>query len=577
MSVQLTRSPQGAPKQPNRPPRRPPRKLLRGLIAMGRNTWRQLTSMRTALILLFLLAVAAVPGALLPQWSLSRFATQQYINDHPTLGPLLDRLGFFAVFASPWFAAIYLLLCISLVGCVTPRIRELITQLIRPPVACPRNLRRLPHHTDIEVAGEPVAVAERISAGLGRGVLRWRRVTRVEADGSVTVSAEKGYLREVGNLLFHLALLGLLASFAVGKLVGYEGTVLVTAGENQGYCNSSPIVYDDFRPGALVDGTRLAPFCIDLDTFNATYTPAGQADSFRAGIRYQAGADAGTDRWHKTTLRVNDPLRLPSGDRVYLLGHGFTPLFRVVFPGGQVRDFAQPFEPTDSMFTSQGAVKITDPPGYTGGQLLKQQLAIVGIFAPSAVVQNGIMSSAFPAALNPGVAIQIYRGDLGMASGRPQSVFAIDTNQVATGALVEVDSGNLSVGQSLTLDDGTTVTFTGFREFASLQTSYDPAQGYALLFVIALILGLMMSLGIKRRRIWYRINAVPTDPPPGAATDDDHIAASAASPRCRVQVGGLARTDQAGYGGEFAAIAALAQTKSDTEPGETSRQEGTTT
>ena len=35
-----------------------------------RTAWRRLTSMRTALILLFLLAVAAVPGSLLPQLSL---------------------------------------------------------------------------------------------------------------------------------------------------------------------------------------------------------------------------------------------------------------------------------------------------------------------------------------------------------------------------------------------------------------------------------------------------------------------------------------------------------------------------
>ena len=97
------------------------RAALGRLLAFGRNTWRQLTSMRTALILLFLLALASLPGALLPQWSLNTAKTAQYIIDHPTLGPLLDRFGFFEVFGSPWYAAIYLLLFLSLVGCLLPR------------------------------------------------------------------------------------------------------------------------------------------------------------------------------------------------------------------------------------------------------------------------------------------------------------------------------------------------------------------------------------------------------------------------------------------------------------------------
>ncbi len=120
----------------------------------GRNTWRQLTSMRTALILLFLLALASLPGALLPQWSLNSAKTAQYIIDHPTLGPLLDRFGFFEVFGSPWYAAIYLLLFTSLVGCLLPRTLEFVGQLRMPtrwrPRATSAGCRTT---TRVEVAG----------------------------------------------------------------------------------------------------------------------------------------------------------------------------------------------------------------------------------------------------------------------------------------------------------------------------------------------------------------------------------------------------------------------------------------
>ena len=71
-----------------------------------RNAWRALTSMRTALVLLFLLAIAALPGALLPQRPLNEQLVEQYFTDNPALAPALDAVGAFDVFAAPWFAAI---------------------------------------------------------------------------------------------------------------------------------------------------------------------------------------------------------------------------------------------------------------------------------------------------------------------------------------------------------------------------------------------------------------------------------------------------------------------------------------
>jgi cytochrome c biogenesis protein len=199
------------------------------LTALARNTWRGLTSMRTALTLLFLLALGALPGALLPQYSLNAQRVRTYQAQHPTLAPVLDRLGFFEVFASPWFAAIYLLLFVSLVGCVVPRSIDYARQLRRPPVATPRNLGRLPHHAVSESASTPAEVI-----ATARRRLRGWRIAEGEEHGSVrTLSAERGYLREAGNLVFHVALLGLLVSFAIGKLVGYEGQVIVLANGSQ--------------------------------------------------------------------------------------------------------------------------------------------------------------------------------------------------------------------------------------------------------------------------------------------------------------------------------------------------------
>ncbi|MGS0687594.1 cytochrome c biogenesis protein ResB [Nakamurella sp. GG22] len=534
--------------------------------AMVRNLWRQLTSMRTALILLFLLALASLPGALLPQWSLNSAKTGQYILDHPTIGPWLDRFGFFEVFASPWYAAIYLLLFVSLIGCLLPRTIEFAGQVRMPPVATPRNLFRLPHHYGAEVAGSPGEVADRITTGL-RG---WRIARRTEqrpgaggdaGDGTVlTISAEKGYLREVGNLVFHLSLVGLLVAIAVGKLVGYEGSVIVNVGSQ--FCSTSPASYDNFRPGLLVDGTQLSPFCVDVEQFTASYTDAGQASGFLAKVRSQSGADAGSDRWQSADLQVNDPLRL-DGERLYLLGHGFTPHFRITYPDGTVRDYSQPFAPAanDPNFTSEGAVKVLDPPGATGDEVRKQQLAIVGIFAPTATLHGGIMTSSFPAPDNPGVAVDIYRGDLGMEGGRSQSVFSIDTAQVDRGLLTKQARTNLTVGESVTLDDGTSITFTGFNEWVSLQTSFDPAQVWALVFSVTLLVGLMVSLICKRRRVWFRLRPAGGAVHGAGAGESDRAGGGVGvrADRTVVEIGGLARTDQAGYGEEFEKLAGLVE------------------
>ena len=146
--------------------------------AYARNTWRTLTSMGTALVLLFLLALAAIPGALLPQRSLNESKVEQYIAEHPTIGPWLDRLQAFEVFSSFWFTSIYALLFVSLVGCLTPRLAEHVRSLRATPVAAPRNLARLPKHHIAEVAGEPDAVAAAVTQRLGG----WRRVDRTEGE-----------------------------------------------------------------------------------------------------------------------------------------------------------------------------------------------------------------------------------------------------------------------------------------------------------------------------------------------------------------------------------------------------------
>ena len=256
---------------------------------------------------------------------------------------------------------------------------EHVRSLRATPVPAPRNLSRLPKYATADVPGDPQVRRPGISARL-RG---WRRVTR--HDGDITeISAEKGYLREFGNIVFHFSLLGLLVAIAVGKLFGYEGNVIVIANGGPGFCSASPAAFDSFRAGNSVDGTSLYPMCLRVNDFQARYPPNGQATSFASDIDYQAGADLATGTWRPYRLEVNHPLRI-GGDRVYLQGHGYAPTFTVTFPNGQKRTQTVQWRPDDPRtLLSSGVIRL-DPPGGmypNADERRRHQLAIVGLFAP---------------------------------------------------------------------------------------------------------------------------------------------------------------------------------------------------
>lgn len=520
----------------------PRQSLLGRAWGVVRNTWRALTSMRTALVLLFLLALAAIPGALLPQRSLNAGKVDEYIAARPTLGPWMDRLELFDVFGSFWFTAIYVLLFISLVGCILPRCLDHARALRTRPVPAPRNLARLPHNVESQVDESPEELAARIRAHL-KG---WRVATRTGADAKrpvhddeITISAEKGYLREAGNLVFHLSLVALLVAIAVGKLFGYEGQVIVIANGGPGFCTTSPAAFDSFNAGNTQDGTGMVPMCIRVKDFDADYLESGQAVMFTSNISYQAGEDLETGTWRDETLKVNHPLRL-DGARVYLQGHGYAPTFTVTFPNGETRTETVQWQPADATtFLSSGAMRFDPPGGMYPNEAVRRenQIAIEGLFAPTAAFHGNLLSSSYPAMKDPAVAIDIYKGDTGLDTGYPQSLFSLNKELINQGRLVKQDRVNLMPGESATLPDGTEVRFDGAEEFVNLQVSHDPAQQWVLVSAVTMMAGLLVSLIIKRRRVWARI--YPAD-------------GSADGPRRTVvELGGLARTDQAGWGDEF--------------------------
>ena len=243
-----------------------------------RYLWTQLTSMRTALILLFALALAAIPGSLVPQRRISPVRVTDFINEHPGLGPIYETLGLFDVYSSPWFSAIYLLLFVSLVGCIVPRIGVYAKALRARPPKTPRNLVRLPAYAAADMTDSDHDGLDRAAAALRK------RHYRVDLHGD-SVAGERGYLREAGNLVFHISLVFVLIGVAIGVLFGFRGTSVVIVG--QGFSNNLT-QYDDLSAGARFTEADLAPFSVSMKDFEVKFETGpvqrGAARLFRANV-----------------------------------------------------------------------------------------------------------------------------------------------------------------------------------------------------------------------------------------------------------------------------------------------------
>ena len=471
------------------------------LLELARWTWRQLTSMRTALVLLLLLALAAVPGSMIPQAEVDALKASQWQDNHPTLTPIYERLGLFDVYASPWFAAIYLLLAVSLVGCILPRTKVYFRAMRARPPRAPRHLTRLPDHATYRTDASPEEVLARAEAVLGKR--RFRRDLHSEAElhgeGAGSISAERGYLREAGNLVFHLSILVVMAGVAMGSLFGYQGGVIAVVGK--GFSNNLT-QYDDFVPGSLYRTEWMEPFSFDITDFDLQWlyrgAGMGQARKFVSHLTYTEEPGGEEQEYD---LRVNHPLTIGKTD-IFLIGHGYAPVLTVRDKTGEVV-YSGPtiFLPTDQNFRSFGVAKVPDA---------ETPLALEGEFYPTYEFADGPVST-FGEALNPLISMELWTGDLGLDEGGSQSYYVLDKSGMTKvagegGKLFRLD---MRPGDTAELpDDLGTVTFESVARWNKLQISQTPGKLVALGGVSLALLGLIGSLYIRPRRIWVRARRV---------------------------------------------------------------------
>ena len=481
--------------------------------------WRQLTSMRVALLLLLMLAIATIPGSLFPQRGADPNGVALWQQDNPDLFKVLDAfpLQMFDVYGSVWFSSIYLLLFISLVGCVLPRLAQHWKALRSAPPKTPARLTRMAGFSSTEVTNENASDAEKLEfaqAAVARGeqLLKKQGYRTVIEERTfrgrteISVSAERGYARETGNLVFHIGLLGVLVAIGVNGAFNFHGQKVLIEGEAA--MVNALIDYDTATSGTYFDDNSLDAWGMRLDNLEIDYVTPEDANQNAVGqvLEHRAfvtmfPADGSASK--EELVRVNHPLRFADSS-IYLLANGYAPVITIHNAEGKiVHQEPVVFIPQDTNMTSLGIIKVSDG--------MPEQLGLRGFFYPTkAELDTGALTSSYPDLNDPVLTLDVFEGDLGINEGIPQSVYALDTSEMEqlTGRAVDKDSLELTLGETVDLPNGLgTISMDSVPRYVGFDVLTNPAQTWILVSALAATAGLIGSIFVPRRRMW--VKAIP--------------------------------------------------------------------
>jgi cytochrome c biogenesis protein len=355
---------------------------------------------------------------------------------------ILERVGVFNVFGSWWFSLSLILLLVSIVICTIDRTPRLWRESADLRVVQP------------DVYFDPTLPDRAATNGIGEAALaavlsRNRfRVRRAAVDGTVYLYGDRHQYTKLATLFTHLGLILFLVAAAVTSRLGFEAPLVVAAGDTS-------TVQSIGTPGLLV---------VKNNGFEAPLLPSGGFADFTTDLSvYRDGAEIA-----RKTIRVNDPLSV-AGFTFHQ--NGFGPAPDVV-----IRDGA-------GGILWSGPVSLTDaaegrPYGTMG---------VPGRdFGLQFVLDRAEGASATLLVLPYRVTGQNADGSADVQNAPP---FLVDAGQVATAPGL-----------------GFTVELRSVGAYSLLIAKQDPGQGIVWAAFGSLMVGLLITFYLPRRRVWTRLS-----------------------------------------------------------------------
>jgi cytochrome c biogenesis protein len=161
-----------------------------------------LSSMRFAISLLTIIAVASVIGTVMKQ----NEPYANYLNQFgPFWFPVFERIGLYSVYNAWWFLLILAFLVASTSLCVTRNGPKMMREVVRfRDHVHERSLGNLPHTAAFSSALAQPVLVERFTGYLTRERFQYR-VTE-KAGGATLIAAKAGLYRRIGYILAHSAI-----------------------------------------------------------------------------------------------------------------------------------------------------------------------------------------------------------------------------------------------------------------------------------------------------------------------------------------------------------------------------------
>ena len=445
--------------------------------------------MRTALVLLLLLALGAVAGSLVPQVGVADARIVATFRDHPLRARLYDQLGLFDVYGSWWFTMIYTLLLVSLVACAVPRTRAFLRSLQTRPAPA-RELDAMRHYAEVRLGAEPDRAIRR-----ARAVLR-RRLFRVSGpNGTPALAADKGLGREGGSLMFHLAFLVLLVGIVWGRGTGFSGQAVIVEGETWAEAHAN---YDGTVREGRFFGEDHSGVQVRVEDFQATYRMTGQPRDFvtRATLLDALGREL-----ERVDIRVNHPAEA-EGVKFYQFGYGWAPVLRVeqdgvvIFDGPVVcQQDTAPEDVSQLQIPWNCVAKLPSLEPQVGIrlELWPDSRGLLSLLETGQVMPMLVEYA-------PVMTWEAFEGDL--RAELVQSAGVLDTS-----AMRPLATGVLGAGETADLGRGLTVSFPDLRQYTVLTVGRDRGLLIVLAAAILILLGLLPALYTSRRKLWVTAEA----------------------------------------------------------------------